>query len=148
MIKYTLISCLLIFGICQKTSAQFEAKLNPVILLFGGLVASGEYPFNPNFGLEATVIATVDGGGAFLLGKYYLNPRLGADRFNIGAFVGGGFETVGVGFHLGTKIVSKKGVLFEINIGAGRGFGDLEVVPYFKLDIGYRFGKKDFFVEY
>ena len=48
----------------------------------------------------------------------------------------------GVGFLLDQKWLSTKGVSFELALGVGRGFGDISVLPYGKLAVGYRFGKK------
>ena len=43
---------------------------------------------------------------------------------------------------VGYKALSKKRVVFEIGGGVGRAFGsdsDIEAIPYFNLNLGYRF---------
>ena len=140
--RTSLITLLLVSGFSMLTKAQFEVKLNPVVLLFEGGVVSAEFPLNPNFGAETTLIAVPDGGfGVFGMGKYYFRPRMGIDRFYAGAYVGFLEDLYGLGFHFGTKMVAQRGLIFEFSIGAGREFNDGGFFPYGKLDIGYRFGE-------
>lgn len=105
------------------------------------------------------------------MGKYYFNPRNGADRFYLSAFLryvnrkvqyssasdnaDVTWSRFGVGFGVGTKIVSQKGVVLDLGLGIGRAFVDkisydnsgdqqeidwpgLIVLP--RLAVGYRFG--------
>ncbi|RME10928.1 MAG: DUF3575 domain-containing protein [Bacteroidetes bacterium] len=105
------------------------------------------------------------------VGKYYLKPRRGADRFYLSAFLryinrsvnftGGSdnadltWSRFGLGFGVGTKIVSAKGVVLDLGLGIGRAFhnkityeenGDREEVDWPgimflpRLAVGYRFG--------
>lgn len=148
-----LILVILIFGLSSTSTAQTEFKINPVLLLFGGLILSCEQPVSDHFGVEGTLLAFPDAGFAgYALAKYYFRPSMGADRFYTGAFLGAGdFNfgggVFGLGFHVGFKILAKKGLLFEINLGLGRalGTGFNEPIPHFKIDMGYRFGKKNLY---
>ncbi len=121
--------------------AQSEVKMSPAVL--GGILAlSYEHGFNKDFGLELYGYLIPDGsGGLSLAGKYYLNPRLGLDRFHVGIFLSGISEFgFGGGFLAGMKIVARKGFLFEIGLGVGRGTDG--TIPHLKLDFGYRLGRK------
>ena len=141
------------FGLSTASNAQAEFKINPIVLLFGGLILSCEQPISDQFGVEGTLIAVPDAGfGGYGLAKYYFKPNLGADRFYGGAFLGAGDfisqnAFFGLGFHVGYKIVARKGLLFEVNLGLGRalGSGFTEPIPHFKVDLGYRFGKKNLY---
>jgi hypothetical protein len=123
-------------------NAQTELKVSPVALLFGGLAFSAEQQITPSFGLDADILAAVDGFGANLSGKYYFDPQQGIDRFHIGIFAGGITDNgVGGGFLAGYKWVSSKRIVFEAGVGVGRTF-DGGITGYGKLHIGYRFVKK------
>ena len=78
--------------------------------------------------------------------RYYLDPKKGYDRFHLGLFAGGatnGFS-LGAGFSLGYKIISEKRIFLDVATGAGRTLtGEGDVWPYGKLNIGYRFRKRD-----
>lgn len=107
-----------------------------------------------------------------LVAKYYMKPRQGADRFYLSGFLryinrkaeftqGSDnadftWTRFGIGFGIGSKFVSKKGVLFDLGLGIGKAFhneityeenGDHEEVDWPgvmflpRLAIGYRFGK-------
>jgi len=141
--KHLALTLLLAILFTCTATAQFELKTNPFGLIFAAPNISMEYGVREDVGLEANAWVIPDGEGfVFLLGKYYFNTREGLDRFNAGVFLGAGSPGAGVGFHVGQKIVSTKGLIFEFGIGAGRGFGDVPFIPYFKLDFGYRFKKK------
>ena len=106
-----------------------------------------------------------------VMGKYYFNPRHGADRFYLSVFLRYINRTVsftdnadyadftwsrfGLGFGIGTKIVSEKGVILDLGLGLGRTFHDkftyedngkheevdwpgIMFLP--RLGVGYRFG--------
>ncbi|MAT55342.1 MAG: hypothetical protein CMN32_12760 [Saprospirales bacterium] len=106
-----------------------------------------------------------------VMGKYYLKPRRGADRFYLSGFLryinrsaeftGGSdnadftWSRFGLGFGVGTKIVSEKGVILDLGLGIGRAFhnkisyeenGDREEIDWPgimflpRLGVGYRFG--------
>jgi hypothetical protein len=123
-------------------NAQTELKVSPVALLFGGLAFSAEQQITPSFGLDADILAAVDGFGANLSGKYYFDPQQGIDRFHIGIFAGGITDNgVGGGFLAGYKWVSSKRIVFEAGVGVGRTF-DGGITGYGKLHLGYRFVKK------
>lgn len=85
-------------------------------------------------------------GIVYATGKYFFNLRQGCDKFNVGAFIGAGGGSgdsgLGAGFLLGYKTVSNKRVLLDIGLGVGRGGGDIETIPYFKFNLGYRFELK------
>ena len=126
-----------------RITAQTDIKISPVALLFETVAISVESAVSENFGLDVEGILNTEILGFNLSGKYYFNPKRRIDGFHVGAFVGnfGGEESVGLGFLAGTKILSRKNILFEIGAGLGRSFDD-GVVAYGKLHIGYRFGKK------
>ncbi|HFA49270.1 MAG TPA: hypothetical protein ENJ95_09660 [Bacteroidetes bacterium] len=139
---------LLPFFFCAFAASAFsqvELKANPVALLFGVLQGSFEYDLKPNWGLEADLAAGGDLAFAYLSGKHYFNPKDICDGFNVGAFLGlygdgSGSGEGAVGFFFGYKVVSQKNLVFETALGVGRGGGgEIDVVPYFKLHLGYRF---------
>lgn len=133
----------LIIGIQYSSKAQVDIQINPIAILFETIQLSVEFPIQQSGGIEVDVVG---GGGEFGvigIGKYYMRPEYGADRFYIGAFAGALSDSGGgLGFISGYKWLSSSGVSFELALGIGRGFGDLEVFPYGKLSVGYRFGKK------
>lgn len=130
--------------------AQFEVKVNPIGLLFGGISASGEYILNDNMGVEVSArlssnkltITTEEtkltGFGIGAAYKYYFSPDDGADKFyaNLYARYGGlsgkytgsisaaeekaTYSKVAVGFGIGYKWLADSGLLFELGFGAGR----------------------------
>lgn len=124
----------------QLLSAQVDVKISPIPLLFGVGAVSVEYALAPSWGLDADILAGADFFGANLSGKFYFDPQKGIDRFHVGAFIGDLQGSVGLGFLVGTKIVSKKRILFEIGVGIGRTLDD-GVIGYGKLHLGYRLGK-------
>lgn len=123
----------------QLAAQQFEIKLSPLLLASVGAVAV-EYGVNDEFGLEWDGIAAGGSFYTYFSGKYYFNPRKGLDRFYGGVFLGGGAELgAGLGFLLGTKILSRnEKVLFEIGVGLGRSLGEIGALPAGKLHFGYR----------
>ena len=142
MMKKIWILAVLLSASLHHLNAQTELKVSPVALLFGGLAFSAEQQITPSFGLDADILAAVDGFGANLSGKYYFDPREGIDRFHIGIFAGGITENgVGGGFLAGYKWVSSKRIVFEAGVGVGRTF-DGGITGYGKLHLGYRFAKK------
>lgn len=142
MMKKLLLLPLLLLASLHRMNAQTELKVSPVALLFGGLAFSAEKQINSSFGLDADILAAVDGFGANLSGKYYFDPSQGIDRFHIGVFAGGITDNgIGGGFLAGYKWVSSKRIVFEAGAGVGRTF-DGGVTGYGKLHLGYRFVKK------
>ncbi len=134
-----------LFGLAHTVQAQVEIKTNPVALLFEALPVSVEYCINDSWGTELDAFATADWGFLYLSAKHYFSPRKGTDGFNIGSFAGGaggdGDSGFGLGFFAGYKGISTKNILLEIALGIGRDFTDnVEVLPYFKFHVGYRFG--------
>jgi len=134
--------CLLAFS--TTATAQFEIKSNPIALLFEVGAVSMEYSNLKDWGGQLDIYAAEDGGVVFGSAKYYLIPKYGADRFHVGAFVSQPFDgdRLGIGFLIGYKLVSKKRIVFEVGIGAGRLLGDnssFDVTGYGNLNIGYRF---------
>ncbi|HMX38702.1 MAG TPA: hypothetical protein PKD78_00180 [Saprospiraceae bacterium] len=145
--KHLFFSLMLLIGCNTAAFAQFEIKGNPIALLFETVALSAEYSNLDDWGGQADLF-TVDGFGfLYATGKYYLSPKYGADRFHVGAFLGSAFGdgegNVGIGFMAGYKVMSPKRLIFEIGAGVGRGFAgeddDLSVLPYFNLNLGYRF---------
>ena len=126
-----------------RITAQTEIKISPIPLLFGVGALSVEQGISESFGLDGDIVFGDGFFGVNLSGKYYFDPKLGLDKFHIGAFLGtiGADNTVGIGFLAGTKLISRKNLLFEIGLGVGRSF-DGGGVGYGKLHLGYRFVKK------
>ncbi len=126
--------------------SQVEVKSNPIALLFEVIPLSIEACLSDDWGMELDMLTAEGDFIGYVSGKHYLSPKFGADRFNVGAFfsvLAGDGGTAGLGFFAGHKSVSTKNVVFEVALGAGRGFGDLEVIPYVKFHVGYRFNRKD-----
>lgn len=141
--KNLVVIVLFLIGFQVSSQAQADLQINPISLLFGAFQVSAEFPVSKSGGIEVNMIGADGGFGIIGIGKYYMNPRYGADRFYIGGFAGTLFEEgAGLGFLAGQKWLSEQGVSFELALGIGRGTGDIEVFPYGKLAVGYRFGKK------
>jgi hypothetical protein len=125
--------------------AQVDFTVSPFLLLVPSLQASVEYNINPNWGIGGDMFAGEEIFFIYASGRHFFNPDKGADKFNIGAYAGGagggndsGF---GLGFFFGYKAVSVKKVVFDFALGGGRDFTDnIGFLPYFKLNVGYRFG--------
>jgi hypothetical protein len=141
----TLFVGLALFVLANPLRAQVDIAASPVALLFGGLLVSAEVPLATDWGLEANAFAAVGGGGFAVAGKYYFNPKQGIDGFHVGAFIGGGSDGLGFGpgFLLGYKVASAKGLIFNSGFGIGRNLGDGNPIPYFSLNLGYRFGNRE-----
>jgi len=128
----------------SKFKTQLEIKINPILALFKFIQMEAEFVLSKDFGVATELIAGEGGGGGVLHGKYYFNPEYGCDKFYFGAFAGGFFgdgdlSGAAFGFDIGRKwLGSNEKILFEIAGGVGRSTGE-GVIPYFKLDIGYRF---------
>jgi hypothetical protein len=148
----------LFFATKSTIHAQIDVSASPLALIALGLAASVEYPLAPSFGLEGYLI-TVPLAGFFagsVSSKHYLRPKRGNDGFNVGLFAGGGSRMgPGLGFNVGYKTVSKRGFILDFGFGLGRtlfwgsdisastGFRSVEITPYLKLNVGYRFPKKE-----
>ncbi len=140
MKKLTLLSLLVLF--VGRINAQTEIKISPAALLFEVVAISVETAVTSSIGMEADAIFGQEDFRFNINGKFYFNPKSRIDGFHVGAFLGnvGDTESVGLGFLVGYKILSKKRLLFEAGLGLGRSFDD-GIVGYGKLHLGYRFGK-------
>ena len=160
-------------------NAQTELKINPLGLLFGSPDVSAEFgltnsaslePFlgftsrKTNLGSSDWKYNAVNAGLSF---KYFFNPHRGIDRFYAGIYTRFNtgtwtFDTdkltsqrLSLGLLIGQKWVSKRNIVFELALGAGRAFlnniedgtngedygsllFDLDVMG--RLAVGYRFG--------
>jgi hypothetical protein len=134
-----------------NAQTQFEISTNPITLLLPEaaiIPISAELIINDDWGAGLDAIVSFGNGGyLYASGKHYFNPDKGADKFYLGAFLGGaGIEDLvgfGLGFMAGYKWISRAGVTFEIAGGLGRDFtSNIYVLPYGKLNVGYRFGFK------
>ena len=97
----------------QFLHAQTEIKISPVLLLAAVGAVSVEQGITDDFGMEADIFFFDSGGLLTVSGKYYFNPREGLDRFHAGIFAGGSSEGgAGIGFLVGTKIVSQKHIFY------------------------------------
>jgi hypothetical protein len=136
--KKSLTSLIWIFAI-YSASAQTEIKVCPIAVLFGVFAGSAETAVSESFGLDGDVIALSDFFGFNISGKYYFNPVRRIDGFHIGMYGGNIADgSMGVGFLIGYKWLSRKNVLFELGIGGGRSFEGAGSV-YGKAHVGYRF---------
>ncbi len=144
MKNFLITSAFLLSSFAAKS--QVELSANPFLLLWGYVQAGVDLNVTEDWSIGADVFAAEGGGLVYATGKYFFSPRQGCDKFNVGAFIGGGGgdgdTALGVGFLLGYKAVSSKRVLLDMALGAGRGSGGLEVFPYFKFNLGYRFQLK------
>lgn len=166
---------------------QIDVTVNPLGLLFGDLNVGADFMLSENLSVEGTlglnfgksdfnsIEAKYSGIPVTVFGKYYFSPREGADRFYADAwlrFVNRSYKwegansaglsdysqtRVGIGFGIGFKTVSSKGIVFDIGLGAGRALLDKtsfkdssgtqteidwpEVMFVGKLGVGYRFGQ-------
>jgi hypothetical protein len=143
MKKAIFAAAFLFFSLGAK--AQLDFTINPVALLFEAVVVSLEYNVSPDWSIGADALAASGGYAAYGTGRYFFNPKYGCDKFSFGAFAGGfGAQNeegdAGLGFMFGYKAVSQKKVVFQVDLGGGRGFKDGNFLPYARLNIGYRFG--------
>ena len=171
--------------ISVSLTAQVDVKINPIGALFNSPDVAVEYNINEDIGVELTLgldygkIANIlgedlkkSGFKVRVAGKYYFGPEDGCDKFYAGLYLGPRSFSVkdddGDAFDFGYKVsaftagllggfkwVSRKNIIFEIGIGAGRAFGETieyndpdntAVVDGLGLDfigtlaVGYRFG--------
>ncbi len=141
-----IISILIFLYFSLSVNAQLELKFNPIALIFESGQFGIEQVLSDYWGIDADLFITSNILYATVSGKHYLNPKIKADGFHIGVFTGlfyadnddGG---IGVGFLGGYKVLSKKGVIFELGLGLGRAAGIENIVPYFRFNVGYRFGR-------
>lgn len=178
-----LILSLAFFALCSfDAKAQIDATINPIGLLWGNLSIAGDYVISDAISVEGAI--GFGSGDALsdtykwrnipvtVSGKYYFNPDDGADKFYTAAwlrYVGRKYEVedqmssfvdftqtrLGLGISVGFKSVSRSGIVFDINFGAGRALvdetkldsegvaGDVDwpdIMFSGKLGIGYRFG--------
>ncbi|MFT6320313.1 MAG: hypothetical protein ACJAT4_001236 [Granulosicoccus sp.] len=139
-----------VFSCSLQINAQVEFKLNLPAALFGFFQTGLEFPIGNDFGVETELIFfAIDGevgGGVLVHGKYYFNPDYGSDKIYIGILTGGlgggGDSFAAFGFEVGYKWIGKRNILFEIGGGVGRATADINVLPYGRLMLGYRFLKQ------
>jgi hypothetical protein len=136
-------------NIQSTAQTQFEVSTNPIFILVpeaGVIPISVEAIFNDDWGAGIDAALGSNLGYIYTSAKHYFNPSKGGDKFYLGAFAGGaGADDIGygLGFMAGYKWMSQSGVTFELAGGLGRDFtGNIGVLPYGKLNVGYRFGYK------
>ncbi len=136
----------------SKISNSFELSSNPIALLFEAVPISFQKPISKDFEIGADLFFLPKYDYKLFYGKcaYYFNPEMGADKFHIGSFAGLLNNSVGIGFFVGYKIVSERGVFLNLGTGIGRGFRTENspesrsiTLPYAQLHVGYRFGQKE-----
>ncbi len=130
------------------SNAQVDLTINPFFLLIPGVQVSLEFNTKKDWGFGGDVYAGEDAYAFYLSSRHFFSPNKGGDRFNMGAFAGGagggGSSGAGLGFFIGYKAVSVQKIVFDIAIGGGRDFtDDIGFLPYFKANVGYRFGLKE-----
>ena len=128
-----------------QNNLQVEVSGNPVTLLFGVGLGSMDLIWNDNWSTGTDFAFGSGGILVYVNGRHYFNPMNGGDRFNVGTFASVPTTDVkfGLGFFVGYKWVSQNNLTFEIAGGGGRIFKTqlLEFLPYFKLNVGYRFAR-------
>ena len=131
-------------GLAQTASAQVDATINPIGLLFGDFSVGADFAIVENFSVEAAVgFGSGDLSDADwfnipvnVVGKYYFSPKHGTDRFygdvflryvnrswsydDNSTFADYTSNRFGLGFGIGYKAVSKGGFVFDIGFGVGR----------------------------
>lgn len=174
----------LLFFSALQLNAQVELKINPIGLLFGGPDLSADIALNHDNSLEpfigfynnSNILGTdwdyhsIQGGLSY---KYYFNPNeKGTDRFYVGAYTryrhanleqrtdstsySAMTDKMALGLLIGQKWVSRKNVVFELELGVGRKFfnnihasdgadtadisGIFNTDVLFRFALGYRFG--------
>jgi len=135
-----------------KAQKAFEAKINPIGLIFGNIPVSLEFVASDNIGIEATAAYSYSKGSFFegtskasglvLAGlfKYYFKPDNGGDgfyafpyvryanrkfTFDDGTTTGdvtATWNAFGAGFGIGYKWVAESGLLLDIGGGLGKNF--------------------------
>lgn len=139
--------CLLFAGI-GTVQAQIDVTINPIGLLWGNFSVGADFGISEDFSTEGLIgfgfgdeiDANYNAFNVTGNAKYYFNPREGVDRFyafgflryvtrnykydDSSSFANYSQSRVGLGVGAGTKIVSAKGFVFDINIGAGRALVD------------------------
>lgn len=180
--NFALLTLLALAGFFTKATAQVDVTLNPIELLYGDISAGADFAISENFSIEAAVglsggtLGSYDYRAIPVLGvaKYYFNPNHGSDRFYVDAFLKyvnrnmepesdntlatANWTRFGVGVGAGYKVVSAKGLVFDIGFGVGRALvddlkyeadgevGSVDEWPNLmingKLGVGYRFGGK------
>lgn len=140
-----------------QSNAQIEVSTNPIGLLFNTYIISVDYHTSPDwsFGGEMginTANSTRTASAYYANAKHYFNPFSDAKMFYVGTFagvfsynyeiitLGENQSTFGVGFMGGYKLVSRKNVVMDLGLGLGRGVINSGVLPYFRANLGYRFG--------
>ncbi len=179
---FALLGFVALAALPNLATAQVDVTLNPIELLVGDISAGADFAITENFSIEAGVgISAGKVGDDFkwssipvtAVGKYYFNPRRGSDGFYADAFLryvnrsynaeansnnaDAKWSRLGLGFGIGFKAVSAKGIVFDIGVGAGRAIIDdltyeengeeysfdwPNLMLYGKLGVGYRFGGK------
>ncbi len=129
-------------------SAQLDATIAPLGLLWGDFNVAGDFVFNDNisaelaFGLGGKSQEQYDYRNVNFqcTGKYYFNPDNGGDKFYSGAFlryINRKYEyvdsyfysdfnqsRVGGGVIFGYKLAGDSNFIFDVNLGVGRAFSD------------------------
>ncbi len=164
--KKLIVLIIAVVGMTNISQAQLEVTTNPIGLLFNTYTLSVDYNLNQDFsvGLDGIFMNTDFGTNSFYLNaKHYFFPtERGSNGIYIGAFGGQNsyeafdyngndiqartFTQVGAGFMAGYKITSRKNIVLDFALGLGKNFGNEEsyinVMPYFKTNVGYRFNVK------
>ncbi len=146
--KKSILSLLVATATCLSAKAQVDLSINPFVLLVPGVQVSIEYSKKPNWGFGGDALAAEGLYAIYASGKFYFNPKNGADRLYVGSFLGSaggeGRSGYGLGFFVGYKVVSVQKLSFDVAYGIGRDFSDdIGLLPYFKANVGYRFGLKE-----
>lgn len=145
--------CFAFLGFSQTSTAQIDATISPLGLLFGGDISlSADFAVQENFSINVrSGYGNTDwtiGGSGFevdavpltVAGRYYFNPKRGADGFAVDIFLrhvyrnmtaGAGSNNAdavwnrgGLGFGISYKAVSKGNFVFDIGTGVGRSIWD------------------------
>ena len=182
---FNLIAILCVSVFLSKATAQVDLTVYPIGILFGDLSVGADFNLGESLSVEASLgygagkesglkYSSIPVTGVL---KYYFNPDRGCDKFYADAFlkfINRGYKDkdandgieygdytqarFGFGLGLGYKVVSKKGIIFDIGFGVGRAIVDNtkfddsngnniavdwpEIMFQGKLGVGYRFGGK------
>ncbi len=168
-LKLSFLTLSLVFAFAVNGVAQTEIKINPLGLFFGLASVDAEFGVSDAIGIEPGLTYNsfkigdykTSGFGVRVLGKYYFNEdelkgwsggvymrfgsntlELDTDKVKNTVFAGG--------IMFNYKWVTKRNIIFELGLGAGRNFvnnysdndnisTDLSEIPLLNIDIPARF---------
>lgn len=150
-----------IIGFTFQSNAQLEITTAPLGLLTNSYTLSADYYISPDWSFGGDMRSRNFLGNKksmfYANAKHYFNPFGEAKRYYVGVFAGvhnhqnwnffdNNNEMIsdfGGGFIGGYKLVSRKNIVLDVALGAGRAFSEnsseINLMPYWKLNLGYKF---------